>query len=131
MMVVHRDKLRWLFWLRWKLFLRGFTRDRSRIIGAIVSILFGIPIFGGIAVGTFLAYRFLPAPANAEILFVVLSGVYLLWIVLPLLEFTANEGLDVSKLIQFPLTRPELMLSLLFSTLLDIPMFGLILVFLA
>src|SRR5581483_4987902 len=60
-----------------------------------------------------------------------LSGVYLLWIVLPLLEFTANEGLDVSKLIQFPLTRPELMLSLLFSTLLDIPMFGLILVFLA
>ena len=49
MMVVHRDKLRWLFWLRWKLFLRGFTRDRSRIIGAIVAILFGIPIFGGIA----------------------------------------------------------------------------------
>ncbi|MEO8954519.1 MAG: hypothetical protein ABI396_10570 [Ktedonobacteraceae bacterium] len=131
MMVIHRDKLRWLFWLRWKLFLRGFTRDRSRIIGAIATILFGIPIFGGIAVGTFLAYRFLPAPANAEILFIVLSGVYLLWIVLPLLEFTANEGLDVSKLMQFPLTRPELMLSLLFSTLLDIPMFGLILVFLA
>lgn len=74
MMVIHRDKLRWLFWLRWKLFLRGFTRDRSRIIGAIVTILFGIPIFGGIAVGTFLAYRFLPAPANAEILFIVLSG---------------------------------------------------------
>ena len=131
MMVIHRDKLRWLFWLRWKLFLRGFTRDKSRIIGAIVTILFGIPIFGGIAVGTFLAYRFLPAPANAEILFIVLTGVYLLWIVLPLLEYTTNEGLDVSKLMQFPLTRPELMLSLLFSTLLDIPMFGLILVFLA
>src|SRR2546425_12293053 len=31
----------------------------------------------------------------------------------------------------FPLTRPELMVSLLFSTLLDIPMFGLILVFIA
>src|SRR5207249_11608703 len=29
------------------------------------------------------------------------------------------------------LTRPELMISLLFSTLLDIPMFGLILVFIA
>ena len=51
--------------------------------------------------------------------------------VLPLFEFTVNEGLDVSKLMLFPLTRPELMVSLLFSTLLDIPMFGLILVFIA
>jgi len=131
MMVIHREKLRWLFWLRWKLFSRSFTRDKTRIIGTILMIVFGIPFYGGIAVGTFFAYRFLPAPANAEILFLVLTGIYLMWMVLPLLEFTVNEGLDVSKLRQFPLTRPELMMGLLFSTLLDIPMFGLILVFLA
>jgi ABC-2 type transport system permease protein len=131
MMVIHGDKLRWLFWLRWKLFLRGFTRDKSRIIGAIFMIVFGLPIYTGIAIATFLGYRLLPAPANAEILFLVLTGVYLIWMVLPLLEFTVNEGLDVSKLTLFPLTRSELMVSLLFSTLLDIPMFGLILVFIA
>jgi hypothetical protein len=129
--VVHRDKLRWLFWLRWKLFIRGFIRDKTRIITTIIMIVFGIPFYGGIAFATFLAYRFLPAPANAEILFIVLTAVYLLWMVLPLLEFTVNEGLDVSKLRPFPLTRPELMAGLLFSTLLDIPMFGLMLVFLA
>ncbi len=50
---------------------------------------------------------------------------------LPLLEFTANEGLDASKLILFPLTRAELMVSLLFSTLLDIPTIGLVLVLVA
>ncbi len=55
----------------------------------------------------------------------------LLWIVLPLLEFTANEGLDASKLVLFPLTRVELMASLLFSTLLDIPTIGLVLVLVA
>ena len=131
MMVIHRDKLRWLFWLRWKLFQRSFTRDKARIITTIVIVVFGLPFYGGIAAGTFLAYRFLPYPANAEVLFLVLTAVYLLWMVLPLFEFTVNEGLDVSKLMLFPLTRPELMVSLLFSTLLDIPMFGLVLVFIA
>src|ERR1700730_9556239 len=131
MMVIHRDKLRCLFWLRWKLFQRGFTRDKPRIIVAIFMIVFGLPIYTGIAIATFLGYRLLPVPANAEVLFLVLTGVYLVWMVLPLLEFTVNEGLDVSKLMLFPLTRPELMVSLLFSTLLDTPMFGLILVFIA
>src|ERR1700730_14027213 len=131
MMVIHRDKLRCLFWLRWKLFQRGFTRDKTRIITTIIIVVFGLPFYSGIAAGTFLAYRYLPVPANAEVLFLVLTGVYLVWMVLPLLEFTVNEGLDVSKLMLFPLTRPELMVSLLSSTLLDIPMFGLILVFIA
>lgn len=131
MMVIHRDKLRWLFWLRWKLFLRSFARDRARIITTIVMLVFGLPLYGGIAVVTFLGSRFLDYPANAELLFLILTAVYLIWMVLPLLEFTVNEGLDVSKLMLFPLTRPELMVSLLFSTLLDIPMFGLILVFIA
>jgi ABC-2 type transport system permease protein len=131
MMVIHRDKLRWLFWLRWKLFLRGFSRDRKHLIGTIFMIIFGLPIYGGVAVGTFFGYRLLPFPANAELLFLVLTGIYLLWIVLPLLEFTVNEGLDVSKLVLFPLTRLELMSSLLLSTLLDIPMLGLLLVVLA
>src|SRR6266550_647771 len=131
MLVIHPDKIRWLFWLRWKLFLRGFTREKSRIITTIFMVVFGFPLFAGIALVTYFAYRFLPAPANAEILFLVLTAVYLLWMVLPLFEFTVNEGLDVSKLLLFPLTRSELMVSLLFSTLLDIPMFGLILVFVA
>jgi ABC-2 type transport system permease protein len=131
MLVIHPDKIRWLFWLRWKLFLRGFTRDKSRIISTIFMVVFGLPLLGGIALATFFAYRFLPVPVNAEILFLVLTATYLLWMALPLLEFTVNEGLDVSKLLLFPLTRSELMVSLLFSTLLDIPMFGLILVFIA
>ncbi|HVB59779.1 MAG TPA: hypothetical protein VNE61_01170 [Ktedonobacteraceae bacterium] len=131
MMVIHRDKLRWLFWLRWKLFLRGFSRDRNRIISTIFLIIFGIPFFGAVAVGTVFGYRLLPYPANSELLFLVLTAVYLLWLALPLLEFTVNEGLDVSKLMPFPLTRLELMASLLLSTLLDIPMFGLALVLLA
>ncbi len=130
-MVVHSDKLRWLFLLRWKTFIRNYTRSggrAGRIIGAIFLVLFGLPFMGGIAIGTYFGYRLLPPPANAEILFIVLTGVYLLWIVLPLLEFTVNEGLDISKLALFPLTRAELMLSLIFTSLLDIPTLGLLIV---
>ncbi|HLH60664.1 MAG TPA: hypothetical protein VKV20_03195 [Ktedonobacteraceae bacterium] len=130
-MVVHADKLRWLFWLRWKVFTRGFVRSPWSAVGSIFLFLFVLGFAGSIAVGSFFAYRLLPAPANTELVFIVLTVVYFLWIILPLLEYTVNEGLDVSKLVQFPLTRAELMSSLLFSTLLDIPTIGLILVFAA
>src|SRR5436309_3531115 len=83
-MVLHTDKLRWLFWLRWKMLLRSFTRDRGRVIGLILMLLFGLPFVIGIAALTFLAYRRLPPPANIEVLFLVLAAVYLLWAVLPL-----------------------------------------------
>jgi len=130
-MVVHSDKLRWLFLLRWKTFLRNYTRSSGRvgrIIGAVFLVLFGLPFMGGIAVATYFGYRLLSPPANAELLVLVLTGVYLLWLVLPLLEFTVNEGLDLSKLALFPLTRAELMLSLIFTSLLDIPTIGLLIV---
>ncbi len=130
-MIVHSDKLRWLFWLRWKSFIRNYTRSSgriSRIVGVVFLVLFGLPFMGGIAVATYFGYRLLPPPANAEILFIVLTGIYLLWVVLPLLEFTVNEGLDISKLALFPLTRAELMLSLIFTSLLDVPTVGLLIV---
>ena len=130
-MVIHTDKLRWLFWLRWKTLMRGYTRNPLSIIGSIFMLLFIVLFAGAVAVGTFFAYRLLPSPANSEVLYLVLTAVLLLWMVLPLLEFTANEGLDASKLILFPLTRAELMVSLLFSTLLDIPTIGLVLVLVA
>jgi len=130
-MAIHADKLRWLFWLRWKTLMRGYSRRPLSIIGALFVLLFIVLVGGTIAVVSFVAYRFLPAPANSEVLYLVLTATLLVWIVLPLLEFTANEGLDASKLVLFPLTRAELMASLLFSTLLDIPTIGLVLVLVA
>jgi ABC-2 type transport system permease protein len=127
-MVIHGDKLRWLFWLRWKTLIRGYSRNPLSIIGSIFILLFIVLFAGAVAVGTYFAYRLLPSPADSEVLYLVLTAVLLLWILLPLLEFTANEGLDASKLILFPLTRAELMVSLLFSTLLDIPTIGLVLI---
>jgi ABC-2 type transport system permease protein len=131
-MIINQDKIRWLFWLRWKIFTRGFGGRGSarvlRIIGSIVLLLAILVISVGIAVGAFFACRLLPAPANIAVLFLILTGIFVLWLILPILEFSTNEGLDISKLALFPLTRGELMTSLVISTLLDIPTIGLILV---
>jgi ABC-2 type transport system permease protein len=131
-MAINRDKIRWLFWLRWKIFLRGFSgrgsARTSRILGTLLLLAFVLVIalvIGGVA---FFACRFAPAPINIIALFLILTGIFVLWLVLPILEFSTNEGLDISKLALFPLTRGELMLSLVISTLLDVPTVGLILV---
>jgi ABC-2 type transport system permease protein len=127
---INSEKLRWLLWLRWKLFIRGYTRSGKA--GKIVSTaMLGLVMLvggGALAVGTWFAYRMAPAPINIEVLFVVLSGLYLIWLVMPVMSISLNEGLDVSKLSLFPLTRGELLASMLVSTLLDIPTVGLLLV---
>src|SRR5258707_15890282 len=98
-MVIHGNKVRSLLWLRYKLFTRSLARGRtSSIVGGIFFALFILIFGGGFALFTFLIYRIIPAPANAEILFLVLTGIYLLWIMLPLLQINTNEGLDLSKL---------------------------------
>src|SRR5258708_2957787 len=126
--VLFLDEPGWVFWLGRKFVTAGFSRRQASLVQAIVLLLIVLWGAGTIAVVTFVAYRNLTPSANSEVLYLVLTGVLLIWIMLPLLEFTGNEGLDVSKLALFPLTRAELMASLLFSTLLDIPTIGLVLV---
>ena len=131
-MRIRGDRVRWLFWLRWKMFSRMFTARQARqITGLILSLLIIVPLSLGIAIATYLAYRFLPAPANAEVLTLVLSGLFILWLTLPFFEYNVNEGLNVAKLVLFPLSREELMLSLLLSTLFDVPTLGVLLLCLA
>ena len=107
-MVVHGDKLRWLFWLRLRMLTRGFRRSRASLIGSIIFLLFVLVGAGFAAYGSFAAYHYLSAPANFEVLYLVLTGLLLLWIVLPLMEFASNEGLDLSKLQLFPLTHADI-----------------------
>jgi hypothetical protein len=119
-MIVHSDKLRWLAWLRVKMLLRGFRRRPSTLIFTIIGLLFLLFIAGEVGFVLALAFANLSAPANTEILYLLFSGMLLFWIVLPLLSYSTNEGLDVTKLQLFPLTRLELMFSLLFSSFFDI-----------
>ncbi len=121
----------WLFWLRAKLLLRGYTRDWRRVLGGILLLLIAIPFLGGLALGTFAGYVVLPRSEATELLLLVLVGLALFWSFLPLIEFSVNEGLDVTKLTLYPLTRVERMIGLLLATILDIPTLGILALFFA
>jgi hypothetical protein len=112
--------VRTLLWLRWKLTVRGYTRSWRRVVGLVFTLLLLIWFAGAVGVGSVYAYSQLTRPAAMQVLFGVLGLLYLVWALLPLLQYNLNEGLDVTKLQIYPLTRGEQMLSLVLATLLDL-----------
>ncbi|HET9981906.1 MAG TPA: hypothetical protein VFQ32_15760 [Ktedonobacterales bacterium] len=120
-----RFGLRWshiraLLWLRWKLTLRGYTRSGRQLVGFIFTALFIVFLAVALGFGTGAGYLLLDRPGAAQVLFFVLVGLWLAWAALPLMQYTLNEGLDVTKLQTYPLTRAEQMVSLVLATLFDL-----------
>ncbi|MBX5450981.1 hypothetical protein [Thermogemmatispora sp.] len=120
-------KLRWLLWLRWRLLIRGLTRNAQSAIAFVVTIFFLMACCGSSAFGLVVASRLIRPPSNVELLYVALPAITLLWILLPVFQYGQNEGLDVSKLLLFPLTRGEMMAGLLIAQLVDVLTLGLML----
>lgn len=113
------DHIRALLWLRWKLTLRGYTRSTRQIVGFIFTLIFLLGLAAVFSVGTAAGYLLLDRQDAAQLLFIVLAGVWVAWVAFPLMQYTLNEGLDVTKLQIYPLTRGEQMVSLLLATLFD------------
>lgn len=113
-------RVRTLLWLRWRLTVRGYTRSWQRIVGLVLALLFIVPLAFAVAIGTSLAYTATDRATATQILFGVMVLVYGIWALLPLLQYTLNEGLDITKLQAYPLTRGEQMVSLLLASLLDV-----------
>lgn len=128
-MFVHADKLRWLAWLRVKMLTRGFRRRPATLVLTILGMLVLLFVAGELALVLYLGYNNLSPLGETEVLYLFFSAALFFWIVLPLLSYSTNEGLDVTKLQLFPLTRLELMCSLLFSSLFDIWTFFLFVLF--
>jgi len=109
-----------LFWLSAKLRLRGYTRSWQQTVGLVVLLVFLVPLAVAVGVSSWFAYTWLKHAYAVELLFVVLFGLYVLWAILPLLQYTLNEGLDVTRLQTYPVTRAEQMVALVLVTLMDV-----------
>lgn len=122
-LTVRPRQVKALLWLRWKVSIRAYRRRLSSIIGGVAMLIFvlGFGLSTGLLTGA--GYRYLPRAAGAQLLFATLSLLYIGWAALPVLQYSVNEGLDVSKLATYPLTRAERMLGLTLATLLDPPTF--------
>ena len=112
-----------MLWLRGKLTLRQFTRERGRIIGAIFVVLIFGPMVAGITWGTAVSYQNLPENLNTGLLGVVFVALWLIWLVFPLVFSSVNEAMDISRLLIYPLTRRDIILGTLAGTIFDYPTF--------
>src|SRR5690349_621026 len=114
------DHVRTLLWLRWKLTVRGYTHSARQIVGLIFTAIFLVGLAAALGLGTTAGYLLLDRPDAAQLLYIVLVGLWVAWAAFPLMQYTLNEGLDVTKLQTYPLTRGEQMVSLLLATLFDL-----------
>lgn len=108
-----------LLQLRWLLGLRLYRRSVSAVIGLVTLLIFILSLALGAGLLTALGYINLPRAAAGQLLFAALGLLYLAWAALPVLQYSVNEGLDVTKLQTYPITRAERMVALTLATLFD------------
>lgn len=118
---INRRRVGALLRLRARLTLRQFTRERGRIVGAVVALLVFGPMVVGAAIGTAIGYRRLPEPWPAALLGGVLVALWLIWLAFPVIFSSINEGLDVTRLLTYPLSPRDLLVGTLLGTLFDYP----------
>lgn len=125
--------IRSLLWLRGKLLIRQFTRERGRIVGAVVALVVFGPMIAGATFGTAAGYTQLPNQWPTALLGGVLVLLWFVWLIFPIIFSSINEGMDVTRLLIYPLSRRDLVISTLLGTLFDyptylmLPLFGAIL----
>ena len=119
---VETRSLLWsLFRLRGKLTVRQFSREKGRIIGAIVVALVFGPMIVAATYGTAVGYRTLENQWPTALLGGILVGLWLIWLVFPIIASSVNENADITPLLIFPISRRDLILSTLLGTLFDYP----------
>ena len=105
--------------LRWRLGVRVYRRSASAVVGLVALLFFTLTFAGVAGVLTALGYVNLPLASAAQLLFGALGLLYIAWAALPALQYSVNEGLDVSKLHTYPLSAAERMIGLTLATLFD------------
>lgn len=126
-----RSLLWTLFRLRGKLTLRQFSREKGRIIGAIVVVLVFGPMIIAASVGTAAGYRTLQDQWPTALLGGVLVAMWLIWLGFPIVATAVNESADITRLLIFPISRRDLILSTLLGTLFDYPTYLMLPLFVA
>ncbi|WP_420640821.1 hypothetical protein [Candidatus Leptofilum sp.] len=126
-----RSQVGTLFRIRGKLTVRQFSRERGRIIGAILVILIFGPMIIAAAVGSAIGYRNLEGQWPTALFGGIMVALWLLWLGFPIVATSINESADITRLLVFPISRRDLILSTLLGTLFDYPTYLMLPLFVA
>ncbi|MEZ4593898.1 MAG: hypothetical protein R3D55_22555 [Chloroflexota bacterium] len=126
-----RSQVGTLFRLRGKLTLRQFTRERGRIIGAIVVIIVFGPMIAAASIGSAIGYTDLEDQWPTALFGGIMVALWLLWLGFPIIATSINESADITRLLIFPISQRDLILSTLLGTLFDYPTYLMLPLFVA
>lgn len=107
--------------LRGKLTIRQFTREKGRIVGAVLALIIFGPMIAVFTILTYAGYSRLPDPWPTELLGGVLVLLWFIWVAAPILFTAANETADLTRLLVYPIRRRDLVVSILLGTFFDYP----------
>lgn len=108
-----------LFWLKAVQMGRGFLRDWTSTVGTLLALVIIGPMSVLVGLGIYVALASTGPEVRLNILRAVLTGIYVMWIFLPLLGQMLTESYDLERLIHFPVTARTLFQAVLLGTLLD------------
>jgi ABC-2 type transport system permease protein len=117
--------------LQAKLTVRQFSREKGRIIGAFIVLLVFGPLIVSAAVGTTIGYRSLSDQWPTALLGGVLVVMWFIWLLFPIIGSALNETADITKLLIYPISRRDLVGSILLGTLFDYPTYLMLPLFIA
>ncbi len=109
-----------MVWLKLKLQLRGFSRSPAAIISTIMLIIVFGPMSIGMAAGMWVALTHLKPDFGLVFLEGVLSVVFVMWQIAPLIGFALSDTYDVTRLFTYPLSYQQILAGVTLSTLLDV-----------
>ena len=107
--------------LKWQILRNGLRRSTPQLIGLILAGLYGLGALA-LALSALIGLRVAP-PSDVARTAIVVGGSLLTlgWMVLPVVAFGSDETLDPTRFATFAVPRRQLVLGLLFSSLVGIP----------
>jgi ABC-2 type transport system permease protein len=117
--------------MRGKLMLRQFSREKGRIIGAIIIVVVFGPMIVAAAIGSAIGYSDLEGQWPTALFGGIMVALWFLWLGFPIIATSINESADITRLLVFPISRRDLILSTLLGTLFDYPTYLMLPLFVA
>ena len=123
MAAVNWQQQRALLKLRGRLTLRQFMREPGKFIGVITVVAIFVPVFLALAGGVAIAYYQAPAPWPGFTLAIAILGTWGAWLLFPIFFNSLSDNFDMSRLVVYPISRRDLLLSSVLGSVFDYPMY--------
>lgn len=115
------DQIRTLIWLKTRFTLALYRKRRSLLVILLVTLPLTLAFNLALFFGGLVAFWSLPVENSRQILSGALTAIYFMWLMGPLLGVAMNEGYDISKLLQFPISGKRIFLANILGSALDPP----------